>query len=124
MDIGTNAFTTYASADTGGLAIDPQGFGDLKGLARKGDDKALLKVAQEFEAIMTRQLLKSMREASPGDGLGDSEATKSFTSMLDDQYAQTLTHGRGLGLADMIVRQVREAEGRGVKPATVAAVND
>ncbi len=124
MDIGTTAFTAYGSADPGGLAIDPQGLGDLKGMARKGDEKALRKVAQEFEAIMTRQLLKSMRDASPGDGIGESEATKSFTSMLDDQYAQTLTHGRGLGLADMIVKQVREAEGRGIKPAAVAAVND
>lgn len=124
MDIGTTAFTAYGSAEQGGLAIDPQGLGDLKGLARKGDDKALLKVAREFEAILTRQLLKSMRDASPGDGIGESEATKSFTSMLDDQYAQTLTQGRGLGLADMIVKQVREAEGRGIKPAAVAAVND
>ncbi|MBI1397801.1 MAG: hypothetical protein GC151_17655 [Betaproteobacteria bacterium] len=97
------------------LAIDPQGLGDLKRLAGKDEAKALHKVAQQFEALLLDQVMKSMRKASFGDDLFQSDATRAFRSMLDEQYVQNLTRGRGLGLADIIVEQVRHAKDLGVK---------
>jgi flagellar protein FlgJ len=62
-------------------------------------------------------MLKSMRDTVPQDGPGNSQQTKMFQGMLDEQYASALSQGRGLGLADMIVRQFK-AKG------LVAASND
>lgn len=110
-----------AAADLSAPAFDPQRLGSLKGLAKQGDDRALRAVAQEFEALLTQQLMKSMRATDFGDELTTSDATRTFTGLLDEQYAQSLARGQGLGLADMIVRQVRELEGGTVKkPAGLA----
>ena len=50
-------------------------------------------------------LMKSMREATPQDGMFDSEQTRMYTSMLDQQLSQKLA-SRGIGLADMMVHQL------------------
>ncbi|MBK8017795.1 MAG: rod-binding protein [Betaproteobacteria bacterium] len=101
--------------DAAQLAIDPQALGSLKGIAKKDDEKALRKVAQEFEGLLLNQVMKSMRNASFGDDMFESDTTRTFTGMLDQQYVQDITRGSGLGLADMIVRQVQLAQGTGVK---------
>src|SRR5690606_33873769 len=51
-----------------------------------------------------------------GEGLLDSEQGDLYQDMLDQQWAAELTRGRGLGLADMLIRQL---SGVGV-PAAVA----
>lgn len=96
------------------LAIDPQATGALRAGPGRDDPESLRRVAREFEALLLDQVLKSMRKASFGDEMFDSEATRAFTGMLDTQYAQTLARGRGLGLADLVVRQVALARGEEV----------
>ena len=121
MDNGLAMMGAGAAADMAAPAFDPQRLGSLKGLAKQGDERALRAVAQEFESLLTQQLMKTMRTVDFGDEFTSSDATRTFTGMLDEQYSQSLARGQGLGLADMIVRQVREAEGAGVKkPAAVA----
>jgi flagellar protein FlgJ len=55
-----------------------------------------------------------MREALPKDGIFSSDSTRLYTSMYDQQIAQQMTSGKGLGLADMIVKQMEAAQG--IKP--------
>jgi flagellar protein FlgJ len=50
-------------------------------------------------------LMKSMREATPQDGMFDSDQTRMYTSMLDQQLTQKLA-SRGIGLAEVMVRQL------------------
>jgi flagellar protein FlgJ len=50
-----------------------------------------------------------MREASLGSGLGDSEETKTYQDMYDQQLALQMAHGKGLGLADMLMQQLTRA---------------
>lgn len=57
-------------------------------------------------------MLKSMREATPQDGVFDSEQTRMFTGMLDQQLAQSVA-SRGVGLADLMVKQLGGAFGYG-----------
>jgi Rod binding domain-containing protein len=63
-----------------------------------------------------------MRDAGFGDELFDSETTKTFTGMLDQQYVHALTRGPGLGLADTIVKQVEYLSGGRVKDGAADAV--
>jgi flagellar protein FlgJ len=48
-----------------------------------------------------------MRDATPQDGMFDSEQTKMFTGMLDQQLAQNMA-ARGVGLAEVMVRQLSQ----------------
>lgn len=87
------------------LAIDTKGLNDLHGLVKRDPDQALHKAAQQFEALFMNMLLKSMREATPKDGLFESRQTEFFTQMYDQQLAQQLST-RGIGIANIMVKQL------------------
>jgi flagellar protein FlgJ len=65
----------------------------------------LKKTAQQFEAVFLRQMIGSMRTASEGEGIFDSEATKQFQDMSDAKTAETMAGKGVLGIADMLVKQ-------------------
>jgi len=90
---------------TTSFALDTQGLGDLKRSAKAGSSDATRGAAQQFEALFINQMMKSMRDATPQDGLTDNQQTKMFTSMLDQQLSQNMSK-RGMGLADVLVRQL------------------
>ncbi len=95
-------FSTNASSN---LAIDTQSLAQLRAQAKSSPDQALKVAAQQFEAVFMNMMLKSMREATPQDGMMDSDQTRMFTSMLDSQLSQNMS-GKGIGLADMLVKQL------------------
>jgi flagellar protein FlgJ len=90
---------------TSRFALDVQAVGNLKSEAGQNSPESLKKVAQQFEALLMNMMLKSMREATPQDGMFDSDQTRLYTSMLDQQLSQTMA-SRGIGLADAMVRQL------------------
>ncbi len=90
---------------TGSLAVSAQSLDKLRMQAKKSPDQALKLVAQQFETVFMNMMLKSMREATPQDGMFDSEQTKMFTGMLDQQLAQNMS-SRGVGLADIMIKQL------------------
>src|SRR5262245_36127769 len=51
-------------------------------------------------------MLKSMRSVSFANGLFESQDTGMYRDLLDQQLALEMSRGRGLGLADLIVRQL------------------
>ncbi len=69
------------------------------------DQAKLKKAAQAFEAVFVRQLIGSMRSASDGDGLFDSEASKQFQDMADSKTADAMAQKGALHIADMLVKQ-------------------
>ncbi|MBW8328519.1 MAG: flagellar assembly peptidoglycan hydrolase FlgJ [Thiobacillus sp.] len=93
---------------TSKFALDVQGVNQLKLDARQSSPEALKQAAQQFEAVFMNMLMKSMREATPQDGMFDSEQTRMYTSMLDQQLTQRMA-SRGIGLADVMVRQLSTA---------------
>ncbi|MES2324454.1 MAG: flagellar assembly peptidoglycan hydrolase FlgJ [Pseudomonadota bacterium] len=90
---------------TSKFALDTKGLGELKQSARAGSPEALKTAATQFEAMFINMMMKSMRDATPQDELSGSEQTKTFTSMLDQQMSQKLAK-RGVGLADVLIRQL------------------
>ncbi len=95
---------------SGQFALDVQGLERLKHTARQDPASGLKQAAQQFEALLLQTMLKSMRDASPGDGLLDSQQTEFYQSMLDQQWAQTMA-GRGIGLADHLMAQLEQQTG-------------
>jgi len=92
------------------MALDAQSLGQLRLQAKQSPDQALKAAAQQFEAVFLNMMLKSMREATPQDGMFDNEQTKMFTGMLDQQLTQNMS-SRGVGLADIMVKQLSHAVG-------------
>ena len=92
-------------------AWDAQSLNELK--AKAGQDPAanIRPVARQVEGMFVQMMLKSMREALPKDGVFSSDSTRLYTSMYDQQIAQQMTAGKGLGLAEMMVKQMTEGQG-------------
>ena len=107
---------------SGSLALDARALDALRLQAKQNPELAAKGAARQFEAVFLQTLLKSMRDATPQDGLMDSEQTRMYTSMLDQQMAQSLS-AKGIGLADLMLRQLTRngAAVAGVEPPGVNA---
>ncbi|MBP8232200.1 rod-binding protein [Rhizorhabdus sp.] len=74
--------------------------------AKASELDKLKAASKQFEAIFTRQMLKSMREAKLSeDELFGSEATDQFREMQDSNFATDLADKGALGIAEMLVKQ-------------------
>ena len=91
-------------------AWDAQSLNELK--AKAGQDPAanIRPVARQVEGMFVQMMLKSMRDALPKDGVFSSDQTRLYTSMYDQQIAQQMTAGKGLGLAEMMVKQMTQGQ--------------
>lgn len=91
------------------IYTDMSGLSKLRVAAQKNSPDAIEAVAKQFESLFMNLMLKSMREANAvfaeGNYLNSSE-TDTYQQMLDQQLSVTLSEGRGIGLADVLVRQL------------------
>lgn len=87
---------------------DFQGLARLKATAQNDPREALKTVAHQFETQFIGMLMKSMRDATPQNGLLDSQQSKTFQSMMDQEVAQKIAAHGGIGLAGMIERQLSQ----------------
>jgi len=85
---------------------DFNGLAKLKTQARKDSQQALHEVARQFESVFMTMMLKTMRSAKLADGILDSSQSEFFQEMYDQQLALHLSGDPGIGLADLIVRQL------------------
>ena len=97
--------TSADNLSSNNLALDANGLNKLRQAAKANSPEALKATATQFEAMFLNMMLKSMRDATMDGGLFDSEQTKTYTTMLDQQVSQTLA-SRGIGLADALTRQL------------------
>lgn len=101
---------------------DLHGLNDVKAKARANDPAALRVVAQQFESMFINMVLKSMREATDvmASDMLDSNETRFFRDMHDQQLSLTLSQQGGYGLADtlyeQLLRQLPNTPEQGVAP--------
>ena len=77
------------------------------GVADNVKEEKLHKACADFEAIILRQMLKLMRDTVPKDGLmPQSYSTEMYQSMHDATLADNLAHGKGMGLGELLYRQL------------------
>lgn len=90
------------------LALNPQSLNRLRLQATQdGGKESVRAAAQQFESYFLQMMLRTMRETVSQDGPFDSHETKMFSDMFDQQIAQTISQGKGLGMADMLVEQLQ-----------------
>lgn len=85
---------------------DFNGLQSLRTDARNDPRATLGKVAKQFEGLFIQMMMKSMRDASMGDPIFDSDQSKFYREMFDQQVALDLSEAKGIGLADALVRQL------------------
>ncbi|MDE2600376.1 MAG: flagellar assembly peptidoglycan hydrolase FlgJ [Rhodocyclaceae bacterium] len=78
----------------------------LKSQVKSDDPEALRAAAKQFEALFLQMVLKSMRDSVPREGLFDSDQTRMYESLLDQQLALNMSGKGSLGLAAMIEKQL------------------
>lgn len=88
------------------LAADVRQTEDLRLKLKQNPREGLKQVAQQFESLYLNMMLKSMRDTLPQDGLFDSDQTRFYTSMLDQQLAQKLSSSGQVGFAKLIEQQM------------------
>ena len=106
-----NSDTTNTANDlTQRFALDVQGFASLSAQAKAAPQAGMKMAAQQFDAVFTQMMLKSMRDATPQDGPFDSHDSATFTSMMDQQMSQQLSK-KGIGVADAMLKQLMRNQG-------------
>ncbi|GAB5499151.1 MAG: hypothetical protein PsegKO_14620 [Pseudohongiellaceae bacterium] len=85
---------------------DFSGLASLKRQASSDPQQAAREVAQQFESIFVGMMVKSMRDTLPEDSLFGSHQMEAYQEMFDKQLAVDLSRKGGLGLADIIERQI------------------
>lgn len=71
----------------------------------------IMNVAREFESIFANFMVKSMRGTVPDGGIiPKSTGERIYTEMLDTEYSKMISKHSGLGLAELIAKQIIELE--------------
>lgn len=93
---------------------DVQALEAMKHKGRHDKETRLDAVAKQFESLFVSMMIKSMRDAnkvfSEGNMLQSSES-EFYQQMFDSQLAVTMSTGKGIGLADVIKRQLSPSLG-------------
>ncbi len=96
------------------FVLDTNAAADLRLKLKQDPQVGLKQAAQQFEGMLLQMMLKSMRDATPQDGLMNSDQTRFLTSILDQQLAQNLSSSGSLGFAKLIEEQMtRGLQGAG-----------
>ena len=69
-------------------------------------------VAQQFERMFIAEMLQPMFAGIETDGpFGGGNAEATFRPMLLDQYADAISRGGGIGIADSVMKEILKMQG-------------
>ena len=112
-------------------AFDIKSAQDLRTQFAKNPQEGLKAAAEQFEAMFLQQVMKSMRDTVPQDGLLNSDSSRFYTSLHDQQMAQNMaSSGKGIGFARLIEQQLgknlaaSQASAEQTVPANAAAAGN
>ncbi|MDB5799295.1 MAG: flgJ [Rhodocyclales bacterium] len=91
--------------------LDASALSALKRSAHENSPEAIKATAKQFEGLFLQLVLKSMRDTVPKDGMLDSDSTRFYESMGDQQLAAVLAQRGGVGLAASLERQLMQQAG-------------
>lgn len=106
--IGINNSANVAAAQASREKIQTGKFDRvLQNAMQTKDDKKLHQACEDLESVFVFRLLSTMRSSIPrSEFITRGLATETFESMLDEEYAKTISRQGSLGLADTIFKQL------------------
>jgi len=113
-NMGTNSESAVLSQTN---ASDKVFADTLQKVYDDGDKKELKQVCQQFESIMMSMMYKQMKATiTKSDFMESSQEKEIYDSMLDDELMNKVG-SRGIGLADILYKQLSRQMDRIVKPS-------
>ena len=82
--------------------------------------RRLRSTAHEIESIFLSHMLKTMRQASGKGGPLSGTGQRVYQEMMDEQMGRALAKAGGIGLADLLVRDVLRRQGVEKNPSSGA----
>ncbi len=84
----------------------------IENVQRYSDEQKtrISKAAKDFESLMTSMMLKSMNETNNGFFGEDSYGGDYFNSIFENEIAQKMSQGKGIGIADILYRKITGEE--------------
>jgi peptidoglycan hydrolase FlgJ len=93
--------TSLPAPAAGGISTDT---------SRLKSSANLEKAGQQFEAIFTQTMLKTMHDAKLSDGLFDSSESDTWQGMQDQQYAQAMAQHTPLGIGKALTKFLAKSQ--------------
>lgn len=79
------------------------------GPAKLPDTQDPVKAAEQFEALLTHEMLKSMWNTVPkGELLSGSSEEQTYRDMLNEALANSIAEGRGIGIKEVIMKDINQ----------------
>lgn len=86
----------------------------LQEVTSSKQEKELKEACQNFEALFLNMMFKSMRNTIPkSEFMSDSFATDMYEDMLYEKFSEEAAKDRGIGLGDMLYKQLLKNLERG-----------
>lgn len=107
----TQFSNTYSAADAMNqqLAVDPTQMSSLRSRMAKDPKGAAKEAASQFEALLMGTMLKTMRQTKFDDEQDSDMDT--YRGMLDQQMVQSLSRAGGMGIANLVYKQIAKQSG-------------
>ncbi len=84
----------------------------------KSDEK-IKDLAMQFESIFIHQMIKEMRKSVHKSDLLNSFSLEMYESMMDEEIAKEMSKQKGIGLADVLYRQLSKINNPDAESETV-----
>ncbi len=100
--------------------VNPVHYHDFSGLknletkAANQDPEAIKMAAQQFESMFINMVLKSMREANSSmkSDLFSNDSQNLYQEMYDQQLSSQLSENKGIGLSEVLIKQLNKSLGK------------
>ena len=100
-DLSTNTSSSY---------LDFNALARLKGEAARDPSKAIRQTSEQFEAYFIQQMMKTMRESVEKSDLVEGGNMDMYQDLMDKELSLQMVKRGGMGLADMMERQMHRAQ--------------
>jgi Rod binding domain-containing protein len=98
------------STPTSSSYLDFNALARLKGEAARDPSKAIRQTSEQFEAYFIQQMMKTMRESIDKSELVDGGNMDMYQDLMDKEVSLQMVKRGGMGLADMMERQMLRAQ--------------
>ncbi len=98
------------STDTASSYLDFNALARLKGEAARDPAKAVRQTSEQFEAYFIQQMMKAMRESIEKSDLVDGGNMDMYQDLMDKEISLKMVKNGGMGLANMMERQMMRAQ--------------
>lgn len=112
IGVGSTANNALSSNQINKSVDQANGFEKALEKAQKdNNDESLKKVCKDFESVFVNMMMKTMRQASAIEGdeiVEKSQGREIFEGMLDDELSKKVATGGGIGIANLMYKQLKK----------------